>query len=557
MGSIHAFVEGGQTWAHRIRMVRQVMKVAAYFSFTFALAIFIASMSRLDSAYYQASYYHLKARAFEVISKSKMNISSGTWEKISRERYFSSSTEVPVHRVIERTNPYYIWLIEKVKEEAIFSSLVGACSYLLTLLFFSLRGRLNQRKKHVSGRKRVSKWRLIAYMKFRRLSSPIKLGGVPMVKNTETQHMLISGGTGSGKTNCLHHILRQIRKNDQRVIVVDTTGDFVERYYREGKDVILNPFDGRSAEWSPWAECQEAYDYECLAESFIPSTYNDSESYWRTAARSVFSAVLSSSSGIKRLSSVTQILLKDALSDLCSYVKHTKAAAHLDIGSEKTAASIRSVASSFIEPLDLLKDTQDPFSIREWISNEESDSWLFISCSTEQRSAVKPLLSAWISTAIRSTLHLDKSFQRRLWFFIDELPSLQKIRDLELLVTEGRKFGACAVLAIQSPSQLNAIYGKEAAQVILGNCLTKVVFYEQDPEVAQRISKLFGETEIKEYQSGLSYGSHEMRDGVNISEHKRTKPVISANDIQSLRPNHAFLRLPGNLPITRIKISIP
>ncbi|MBA3239510.1 MAG: type IV secretion system DNA-binding domain-containing protein [Parachlamydiaceae bacterium] len=48
-----------------------------------------------------------------------------------------------------------------------------------------------------------------------------------------------------------------------------------------------------------------------------------------------------------------------------------------------------------------------------------------------------------------------------MWFIIDELPSLQKVKNIEVLLTEGRKYGGCSILSLQSPSQLESIYGRE------------------------------------------------------------------------------------------------
>ncbi len=57
------------------------------------------------------------------------------------------------------------------------------------------------------------------------------------------------------------------------------SGVFVERYYNPEKDIILNPFDERSAPWNPWCECHDQYDYDALAESFIPQSFNGNENY--------------------------------------------------------------------------------------------------------------------------------------------------------------------------------------------------------------------------------------------------------------------------------------
>jgi len=234
----------------------------------------------------------------------------------------------------------------------------------------------------------------------------------------------------------------------------------------------------------------------------------------------------------------------------------TRAAAHLDIQAEKTAASIRSVASSFLIAFENIRDTESPFSVRDWVENETNQEWLFLHSLPAQRASLTPLLTSWISIAARSLLNTEPSRSRRLWFILDELPSLNKIKDLEMLITEGRKYGACAVLSLQSPAQLEAIYGHKTGPTLIGNCSTKIVFSEQDPQISQLISKAFGEREILEYNEGLSYGANDIRDGVNLSSQKKSVPVVTPTQIQSLSPNSAFLRLPGNWPVANIKFSI-
>ncbi len=88
---------------------------------------------------------------------------------------------------------------------------------------------------------------------------------------------------------------------------------------------------------------------------------------------------------------------------------------------------------------------------------------------------------------------LEPDLNRRIWFIIDEFPSLQKVKNIEVLLTEGRKYGGYAILSLQSPSQLESVYGRKVSKTIIGNALTKVILAEQDPEIADRISKSFGD----------------------------------------------------------------
>ncbi|XAF71735.1 ATPase, T2SS/T4P/T4SS family [Orientia tsutsugamushi] len=61
---------------------------------------------------------------------------------------------------------------------------------------------------------------------------------MPLVKNSERLHILITGTTGTGKTNMLNELLPQIRLHKDRAIIVDTTGAFTDRFF-DSKCLIL------------------------------------------------------------------------------------------------------------------------------------------------------------------------------------------------------------------------------------------------------------------------------------------------------------------------------
>jgi hypothetical protein len=185
----------------------------------------------------------------------------------------------------------------KAAERAIFGSNIVLG---LALLFFIIRGRYSKTRKHLSGRKVVHPFWLRLRLKMTRMASPISIGSVPLVKGSETRHLLITGGTGTGKTNCLYHLLDQLKNRDEQVLIVDTTGSFVSRYYDSSKDVILNPFNNIGTAWSPWAECENSNDFANLAEAFIPQSHSELENYWRTASRSLFSSILQKLRGSER-----------------------------------------------------------------------------------------------------------------------------------------------------------------------------------------------------------------------------------------------------------------
>ncbi|XVN42865.1 MAG: type IV secretion system DNA-binding domain-containing protein [Candidatus Rickettsia vulgarisii] len=61
---------------------------------------------------------------------------------------------------------------------------------------------------------------------------------MPLVKDSETQHILL---TGSGKTNMLNELLPQIRNQQDRAIIFDLTGGFVNRFFNPATDILNLP----------------------------------------------------------------------------------------------------------------------------------------------------------------------------------------------------------------------------------------------------------------------------------------------------------------------------
>ena len=347
MGTIQTLTEGGQIWAHRMRMFKQVMKISIYFSCFIWIAVFAYSMCQFPFIMYQAAWYNLEANYFVSASVDKMEVNADVWQKIAHEKR-SSDAKVNPNRVLIYTKTYFDDLLVIGKAQLIKTSWITSVSFIGIILYFFIRGRISKRKKHISGKKITKAWKIKLLLKLSRKASSIKLGNLPLIKNSETQHILVTGGTGSGKTNCFHHILPQIRNQRQRAIIVDTTGTFVERYFRPGKDILLNPYDICGSSWHPWAECQDQLDIESLAEGFIPQSYSENDNYWRSAARSLLSSVLWKLRTSQQTSELTNQLLFESLSNLAAFVQGTKAAAHIDLNSEKTAGSIRSVATTFL-----------------------------------------------------------------------------------------------------------------------------------------------------------------------------------------------------------------
>src|SRR5205085_1220392 len=84
---------------------------------------------------------------------------------------------------------------------------------------------------------------LAAWWRADGVSFPLSDGGrITLPRALESHHLLITGDTGTGKSQLIEHVLDAVQRRGERAVVVDTKRRFAERYFsRDRGDVILNP----------------------------------------------------------------------------------------------------------------------------------------------------------------------------------------------------------------------------------------------------------------------------------------------------------------------------
>jgi type IV secretory pathway TraG/TraD family ATPase VirD4 len=199
-----------------------------------------------------------------------------------------------------------------------------------------------------------------------------------------------------------------------------------------------------------------------------------------------------------------------------------------------------------------MNDKEDGFSIQEWIKDDSQRGWLFLVSMPDQRETLRPLMSSWLNIAINSLMACKPSQDRRLWFIIDEKQSLNKIEALPKALAEIRKYGGCIVAGLQNISQLDKLYGHESRKTMSSLYNTKIFFRSPDTDTAQWISKMIGEHEVLENNEGISFGAHQMRDGVSLTEHKKQKAIVPYSELLNLKDLEAYIKLPEDYPVSKL-----
>ncbi|WP_322498273.1 type IV secretion system DNA-binding domain-containing protein, partial [Candidatus Cyrtobacter comes] len=370
------------------------------------------------------------------------------------------------------------------------------------------------------------------------------------VPRGEMQNTLISGSTGSGKTQVISDIVEQIRKRGDRAIIYDAKCDYVSWFYDPNKDYILNPFDERGEKWNLLAQITDEREIKGIISGFIPEKdYGDK--IWEEAARVVCSAVLKElfkESCDLTNQEILDILLKKDAEQMAYFLKDSYAKNLINPESPKTAYSVLFVISSYLNALEFMHGKKsESFIIKNWM-RDAKDSILFITSNPKYKAELMPLETAFFEIAIRELISQKK--EEKTWFIIDELPTLQKIPSLSNALAVSRASGGCFVLGIQNIAQLREIYSKNGAQNIVSECNTKGIFRTNDPDTAKWASDLIGDSEVEEFKEGLSYGAHKMRDGVSIQSNEKRKNIIMPSEFLAM-PNLDLVLKISSFPSTK------
>lgn len=541
---VGSFSRGAELWMHQARM----LAVAVW------SAIVIAILTGVGiSAWYffqQSSPIERYALERNVIAELR---SALLMTKVPMELYADGQKQMlPVAQVLELTEDGANEAIRNLKNGAVFGALsaVGLGIMLAALWWNYGKGKMQDAR--LRGAQLVKGPELAKMMEAREDTAPYSIAGVPMRKGSETLHTLIGGAQGTGKSQQFIRMMQQVRARGKRAIVYDPSGEFTKMFFREGVDVLMNPLDKRSPNWNMWREIQRDYHFDNMANGLIPDPA-EADPFWAQAGRMVLKDVIRvlGQDGRRTNADLYNAIARSNLDAMHALLAGTAGATYVDPTTERTGMSLKMTIQNQLESFRFLPDTGEPFSIREWVQND-SDSWMFITAREELREALKPVLSLWIDTAIKAVLGLEPTHKERLWFFIDELPTLQKLDILKLALTNTRKYGLCMVIGIQDFSQLNEIYGQHQARTIISGCQTKLLLRVTDGEAARLLAKLMGEAELDEKEETLSYGLSSSRDGVSVFARRNLRDIVLTSEVLTLPDMHGYITIPGDYPVARV-----
>ena len=576
---LNDFTGGGQIFLHKLRMFFQVLHRSFMTSMLASLAIVgFISYKPLQNLDLKAAMTYQKA----VIANGFDNATSLIRSKVNpRAKYYYTTVDVYDQkglyakdidpRKIMRSNYFknsHDKFLEFLKARLFLTCAVMCGIFLVIYILWSRFGKdvKSEKKKEGSGRI-LSAREVSSILKRAGKASSFYIGVMPLVKDSETKHLLVTGSTGSGKTNLIHNILPQVEKKKQPAIIIDQTGEMIAKYYDQARgDIIFNPFDARSKTWDFWSDCNTTEELERFAKILFgfnrKKTGHSADPFWEQSAESVFIACANyqKSIGDLRIEQLYSLVRNSSLISLQAKLKNTEASRYLESDNKTTASSILSVLATNAKPLSYLRDRThgNSFSLKEYFKNidEGSGNFLFLATKPSCRDLTLALIACMTESAFSRLLDIGIKEDRRIWFVIDELSALGKLPSLPTLMAEGRKYGACVLSGLQSLNQLYSNYGQYEGSTIFGQFGTNFFFRNNEPAIAKTISSMAGRETIYRQQKNTSFGAHEFRDGVSYSEQQQHKDLIEYSDLASLAVGECFALMPE--PQVRVvKLEIP
>ena len=366
----------------------------------------------------------------------------------------------------------------------------------------------------------------------------MQLGDSTIPAAKECEHCLITGSPGAGKSTLIRHMLSQVRDRGQSAIVLDIDSEFIQEFYDEDRGDV----------WTPWMEFRpESFtmDAEAMAASLVRGQpRNPTEQFFRDSARTLIEAILEKVKDRRHSGSIADFLALPR-PEIHEQLAGTRAYPLVDEHAAEQGTGIISVAANATKAfyhLPRREQTNRVWSARQWAS--ERRGWIFLPSTEDARAAIQSVQAVWLDSLVRWLMSAEIGSEQ-VWIFADELPAMGYQNQIEQLITRGRKRGLSVVIGFQNISQLRTIYGRDGAVTMTSSPTTKCLLRADEGETAKWASDLLGSREIERTEMTMLAGLSNMREGVNLQARRTTEHIVTAAEIQLLKPLHGYLCVAG------------
>ena len=125
-----------------------------------------------------------------------------------------------------------------------------------------------------------------------------------------------------------------------------------------------------------------------------------------------------------------------------------------------------------------------------------------------------------------------QTLPRNVYFIMDEFGNMPKIDKFGQMITVGRSRKIWFSMVVQSFVQLTNVYGKEVADIVIGNCGVKMFIGSNDTDTCKMFSEMCGNMTVRTTSTSSSLGSK--AGDINVSTNTQVRPLIYPSELQRL-----------------------
>ncbi|MCL6453723.1 MAG: type IV secretory system conjugative DNA transfer family protein [Alicyclobacillus sp.] len=189
-----------------------------------------------------------------------------------------------------------------------------------------------------------------------------------------------------------------------------------------------------------------------------------------------------------------------------------------------TAAHMRLYADTGIAAMTSISD-HDPASV----GVKPTAVFLLLPDEAASRRTIASLYITQLYSALTTVARdCGGTLPTPVWFVADEFANMGKIPDMSGKMTVSAGRGIRWLLAIQSLSQIEQVYGRQAAETITGNCDTWLYLRTADPQTAKVISAKAGQYTVRTYSQSQQSRQPSV---LGLSESVTGRPLIMPDEV--------------------------
>ncbi len=380
-------------------------------------------------------------------------------------------------------------------------------------------------------------------------------------------HVLLMGGTGSGKTNTFFHILPQIQRRmtpNDVMLVFDSKHDF-DRFQQDtdyvisyrsnckGTHVIWNLFMDIVADG--WEKENISSNADEIADAiFAAAIERSSQPFFPKAAKDIFAAIIKGMTFLgandksyrikylnnKSLKKYLTVLDAEKLNAFISPLPELAGVLkYVGNGQSEQALGVFAELQSIVGHIFTRNFEEDGrFSVRKSVK-ERNGTTLFLEYDPSRGKSLQPIYQLIVDLFLKEALSPNRSVKGRVFVLCDELKMLPQLNHFEDALNFGRSLGVSIIAGIQSMEQLYEVYGEYGGKNIAAAFQTVFCFHTNDAASRQYIKGIFGEN-----MSVLQY----VTPSGKMAEEHRSGNSVEDWDITTLNRGEAIVGLPYKLP---------